>query len=141
MVTRGLSERRALAHRHRRYGAGLIYLKLRQEGRRVTHKRVDRRYAEARLQIKRRRRKKVRMADRQPLRGPQHHNQVWSGDFIFDRTAEGRVLKCLTIVDDATTEAVAIVPARDGQRPGVLWSRDAHVGPRAWTDAATDRTG
>jgi putative transposase len=37
---------------------------------------------------------------------------VWSADFVFDRTAEGRVLKCLTIVDDATTEAVAIVPAR-----------------------------
>jgi len=29
-------------------------------------------------------------------------------DFVFDRTAEGRVLKCLTIVDDATHEAVAI---------------------------------
>ena len=34
-------------------------------------------------------------------------NDVWSADFVFDRTAEGRVLKCLTIVDDATTEAVA----------------------------------
>jgi hypothetical protein len=78
MVTQGLSERRALtvvhmsaaalryvprpdpdpslrdrivalAHRHRRYGAGMIYLKLRQEGRRVNHKRVDRLYAEERL--------------------------------------------------------------------------------------------
>jgi len=29
---------------------------------------------------------------------PQHRNEVWSADFIFDRTAEGRVLKCLTIV-------------------------------------------
>ena len=29
-------------------------------------------------------------------------------DFVFDRTAEGRVLKCLAIVDDATHEAVAI---------------------------------
>lgn len=29
-------------------------------------------------------------------------------DFVFDRTADGRVLKCLTIVDDATHEAVAI---------------------------------
>ena len=67
MVTRGLSERRALtvvrmsaaalryvprpdadprlrdrivalAHRRRRYGAGMIYLKLRQEGRVVKHK-------------------------------------------------------------------------------------------------------
>ncbi len=29
-------------------------------------------------------------------------------DFVFDRTAEGRVIKCLTIVDDANHEAVAI---------------------------------
>jgi len=141
MVTRGLSERRALrvvrmsaaalrytprpdqdtglrdriialAHRHRRYGAGMIYLKLRQEGRVVNHKRVDRLYTEARLQVKRRRRKKVPVIDRQPLLRPQQPNEVWSADFVFDRTAEGRVLKCLTIVDDATTEAVAIVPAR-----------------------------
>lgn len=33
-------------------------------------------------------------------------------DFVFDRTLEGRVLKCLTIVDDATHEAVAIAPER-----------------------------
>src|SRR4051812_27003201 len=94
----------ALAHRHRRYGAGMIYLKLRQEGRVVNHKRVDRLYAEARLQVRRRRRKKVPLADRQPLARPHTPNQVWSADFVFDRTAEGRVLKCLTIVDDATTE-------------------------------------
>src|SRR4051812_40632022 len=109
MVTRGLSERRgvrgvhmsapapryvpgpdpdlslrdrivALAHRHRRYGAGMIYLKLRQEGRVVNHKRVDRLYAEARLQVRRRRRKKVPLADRQALARPQAANQVWSAD-------------------------------------------------------------
>lgn len=141
MVTRGLSERHALtvvgmsasalrytprpdrnaalrdrivalAHRHRRYGASMIYLKLRQAGQVVNHKRVDRLYAEARLQVRRRRRKKVPVADRQPLARPQARNEVWSADFVFDRTAEGRVLKCLTIVDDATTEAVAIVAAR-----------------------------
>ncbi len=102
----------ALAHRHRRYGAGMIFLKLRQAGERVNHKRVDRLYAEARLQVRRRRRKKIPVADRQPLVRPLHANVVWSADFVFDRTAEGRVLKCLTVVDDATTEAVAIVPAR-----------------------------
>ncbi len=66
----------ALAHRHRRYGAGMIYLKLRQEGRVVIHKRVDRLYAEARFQVRRRRRKKVPLADRQPLARPQAPNQV-----------------------------------------------------------------
>src|SRR4051794_12219643 len=68
----------ALAHRHRRYGAGMIYLKLRQEGRVVNHKRVDRLYAAARLQVRRQRRKKVPLADRQPLARPQTPNEVWS---------------------------------------------------------------
>lgn len=102
----------ALAHRHRRYGAGMIYLKLRQTGMPVNHKRVERLYAEAGLQVRRRRRKKVPAADRQPLGRPLSANQVWSMDFVFDRTAEGRVIKCLTVVDDATHEAVAIVPER-----------------------------
>jgi len=141
MVTRGLSERRALgvmrmsaaalryvpapdrngallahivalAHRHRRYGAGMILLKLRQAGEGANHKRVDRLYAAAKLQVRRRRRKKIPVADRQPLVRPDRANAVWSADFVFDRTVEGRVLKCLTVVDDATTEAVGIVPAR-----------------------------
>jgi len=102
----------ALAQRHRRYGSGMIYLKLRQVGLQVNHKRVERLYAEARLQVKRRRRKKVPIADRQPLGRPQAANQVWSMDFVFDRTAEGRVVKNLTVVDDATHESVAIVPER-----------------------------
>jgi len=102
----------ALAHRHRRYGAGMIRLKLRQAGEPVNAKRGHRLYVEERLQIRRRRRKKVPVADRQPLVKPTAPNDVWFADFVFDRTAEGRVLQCLAIVDDATTEAVALIPAR-----------------------------
>ncbi len=102
----------ALAHRHRRYGAGMIYLKLRQRGLMVNHKRIERLYAEARLQLRRRKRKKVPISDRQPLVRPDAANEVWSMDFVFDRSAEGRVIKCLMIVDDATHESVAVVPER-----------------------------
>ena len=105
-------EIRSLAYRHRRYGAGMIYLKLRQRGLRVNHKRVERLYALERLQVKRRKRKKVPVGERQPLLRPQTANEVWSMDFVFDRTAEGRSVKCLTVVDDATHEAVAVVPER-----------------------------
>ncbi|MCC8554075.1 IS3 family transposase, partial [Xanthomonas hortorum] len=98
----------ALAHRHRRYGVGMIYLKLRQEGRLVNYKRVERLYREQQLQVRRRKRKKVSVGERQPLLRPMQANQVWSMDFVFDRTADGRVIKCLVIVDDATHEAVAI---------------------------------
>jgi len=101
----------ALAHRYRRYGAGMIYLKLRQRGLRVNHKRVERLYTEARLQVRRRKRKKVPVTERQPLTRPDAANEVWSMDFVFDRSADGRVIKNLTIVDDATHESVAIRPA------------------------------
>lgn len=139
MRTKGLSERRALAlvqmspsslrykpapdrnvelrrqivvlaQRYRRYGSGMIYLKIRQAGERVNHKRVERLYAEEQLQIKRRRRKKVPVSERQPLVRPTAANEVWSMDFVFDRVASGRLLKCLGIVDDGTHEAVTVHP-------------------------------
>lgn len=101
-----------LAHRHRRYGAGMIYLKLRQRGLLVNHKRVERLYTEAGLQVRRRKRKKVPIGERQPLERPEQANEVWSMDFVFDRSADGRSIKSLTIVDDATHESVAIEPER-----------------------------
>jgi putative transposase len=85
-----------MQRRHRRYGAGLIHLKLRQAGERVNHKRVHRLYVKERLHIRRRR--GMPLADRQPLIKPTVPNDVWSADFVFDRTAEGRVLKCLVSV-------------------------------------------
>lgn len=39
---------------------------------------------------------------------PAATNEVWSIDFVFDRTAVGRALTRLAVVDDATHEAVAI---------------------------------
>ena len=101
-----------LAHRHKRYGAAMIHLKLRQSGWCINHKRVERLYAQSGLQVRRRKRKKVPACDRQPLQRPMQANDVWSMDFVFDRTAEGRVIKCLTVVDDGTHEAVAVVPER-----------------------------
>lgn len=56
-----------LAQRYRRYGVPMIYLKLRQAGQRVNHKRVERLYAQENLQVRRHRRKKNPPADRQPL--------------------------------------------------------------------------
>lgn len=98
-----------LAQRHRRYGAEMIYLKLRQAGELVNHKRVERLYTLEKLQIRRRRRKKIPLGERQPLVRPGAANEVWSMDFVFDRIATGRTIKSLVIVDDATHESVAIV--------------------------------
>jgi transposase InsO family protein len=99
----------ALAQRHRRYGVGMIHLKLRQAGEAVNYKRVERLYRLERLHIRRRRRKKIPVSERQPLIRPGAANEIWSMDFVFDRVASGRTLKCLTVVDDATHEAVAVM--------------------------------
>lgn len=40
-------------------------------------------------------------------------NEVWSMDFVFDRTAEGRVIKCLTVIDNVTHEVVVIEEWRE----------------------------
>jgi len=100
-----------LAQRHRRYGVGMIHLKLRQAGGEpINYKRVERLYQLEKLHIRRRRRKKIPVSERQPLIRPGKANEIWSMDFVFDRIASGRTLKCLTIVDDATHEAVALMP-------------------------------
>jgi len=89
----------------------MIGLKLRQSGWRVNHKLVERLYALSGLQVRRRNARRC-YCGRQPLLRPQQANEVWSMDFAFDRTADGRVIKCLTVVDDATHEAVTVVPER-----------------------------
>lgn len=33
---------------------------------------------------------------------------VWAYDFVFDTTATGRQLKCLTVIDEYTRECLAI---------------------------------
>ena len=55
----------ALAQRYRRYGVGMIHLKLRQAGLLVNYKRVERLYQEAKLQLRRRKRKKILLGERQ----------------------------------------------------------------------------
>ncbi len=60
----------ALAQRQKRYGVGVIHLKLTQAGLRVNYKRVERLYEDAKLQFRRRKRKKVPVGERQPLLRP-----------------------------------------------------------------------
>lgn len=62
------------------------------------------------MQVKRRKCKKAPTAERKHLGRPDAANQVCLMDFVFNSTAEERVIKNMTVVDDATHEAVAILP-------------------------------
>lgn len=68
----------ALSHWHRRYGMGMIHLKLRQEVLVMNYKRVERLYQEAALKVRRRKCKKVPVGARQSLLEPSAANEVCS---------------------------------------------------------------
>jgi putative transposase len=97
-----------LAHQRRRFGYRRIHVLLRREGVHANHKRVHRLYRLAGLAVRRRRRRSRVALERQPLLLPNRANEVWSMDFVMDRLQDGRRLKCLTVVDDFTKEALEI---------------------------------
>ena len=43
---------------------------------------------------------------------PERPNHVWSWDFVFDRTDDGRTLKLMVVIDEYTRQCLAIHVAR-----------------------------
>lgn len=97
-----------LAHARRRFGYRRIHDLLRREGVVANHKRVYRLYREANLSVRKRRRRKLVMLDRPVLQAPTGPNEIWSIDFVMDSLANGKRIKCLTVVDDFTRECLDI---------------------------------
>lgn len=97
-----------LAHERRRFGYRRLHALLRREGVQANHKRVFRLYTEAGLAVRRRHKRRGLSVERDTRPLPQRPNEVWSMDFVFDRLANGRRLKILTIVDDFTKEAISL---------------------------------
>lgn len=95
-----------------RWGAKRVHARLRKEGFVVNHKRVERIWRDHGFTLAaRRRRKKVRTGETVP-QAAVAPNHVWTYDFMFDATFGGRRMKVLSIVDEFTREALAIVPSR-----------------------------
>ena len=113
----------ALATRCGRDGYRRITAFLRQEGWRVNHKRVERLWRQEgrRVPAKHPQRGRLWLADgalmRRRAERPHH---VWSYDFVFDRTADGRPLRLLAIVDADTRECLSLDVARRLRSDDVL---------------------
>ena len=107
-----------LAGAHPRFGYRRIRALLDREGRTVNKKAVRRLYRELGLKVA------VPRADRKPrrphgqdenachLRPSRGKDDVWTWDFIFDRTSDGRSLKWLSLVDEYTRECLALEARR-----------------------------
>ena len=103
-----LKSMRELAAQYPRYGYRRIQIFLGREGHPMSAERAYRLWRQAGLQVPRRRpRRRVATSRPRPL-PPTGANQVWAYDFVFDTCANGQQLKCLTVVDEWTREALAI---------------------------------
>ena len=111
-----LDAMKRLAAQYPRYGYRRIRVFLRREGHGMSRHRAHRLWRLEGLQLPRRRPRRRAAASRPrplPAYGPNH---VWAYDFVFDASASGQQIKCLTVIDEFTRECLAIDVA--GSRSG-----------------------
>ena len=97
-----------LARQYPRYGYRRIRVFLGRDGHAMSNERAYRLWRNAKLQVPRKRPRRRAAAARPKPIAPTAANQVWAYDFVFDACANGQQLKCLTVIDEYTREALAI---------------------------------
>ncbi|MBX2988499.1 MAG: IS3 family transposase [Bdellovibrionaceae bacterium] len=111
-LTRDIIE---LAQTYGRYGYRRITALLKEKGWKVNAKRVARIWKEQGLKVPKKQKKRARLWDREGscirLR-PERPNHVWSYDFVFDQTHEGKTFKMFNVIDEFTRECLMIKAAR-----------------------------
>lgn len=119
-----------LSRRHPRYGYRRVHALLRRSGHAMNLKRVHRLWRQAGLQVPfRRRRRRGRRKDVAPLQALRR-NHVCAYDFVFDRCENGQVIKCLTLIDEYTREALAIDVGTSIRASRVIRVLEAVIGER-----------
>lgn len=93
----------ALSREYRYWGYRKIHALLRREGVSINRERVRLIRSREGLQVPKKRRKRRRLGTTtQWVHRATHPNHVWSYDFMYDQTDDGRQLKILTVVDEFT---------------------------------------
>ena len=97
-----------LSAQYPRYGYRRIRVFLRRRGFELSWSRTHRLWRQADLLVPRKRSRKRIASTRPRVHTPFKANMVWAYDFVFDTTATGQQLKCLTVIDEYTRECLAI---------------------------------
>ncbi|WLT30078.1 IS3 family transposase [Geothrix sp. PMB-07] len=128
----GLDERIVqLAHANPRYGHRRVWALLRRLQLRVNLKRVHRVFKAHGLQVRRRPKKHLRTGQHVPMKSG-YPNQVWSYDFVHDSCLNGEVVKCLTLTDEFTKEALVIEVASSFKAEEVMQVLKRLFQTRGW---------
>ncbi len=101
-----------LSEKHPRYGYRKIYDMLKIRGVKINKETVRIIRKAAGLQVVRKQRKKRNLGKKHTLKKAEHIHHVWSWDFMFDVTVNGRKLKILNIIDEFSRECLASYCAR-----------------------------
>lgn len=110
-----LERMRELAAENPAYGYRFIWALLRREGMRLNVKRVHRLWKQAGMKVVRPKRQRERTGTSKnacSVRRAEHPNHVWTYDFVFDETSDGRRLKFLVVVDEFTRLCLRIEVGR-----------------------------
>jgi putative transposase len=103
-----VSHMRELSAQYPRFGYRRIQVFLERIGYPMSADRAHRLWRCAGLQVPRKRpRRRIAGSRPRPL-APMGAGEMWAYDFVFDACANGQQLKCLTVIDEFTREALAI---------------------------------
>ena len=112
-----------LAGQYGRYGYRRVTGKLWEEGWSVSFSRVERIWKREGLKVPQKQPKRARLwlNDGSCVRlRPSQPNEVWSYDFVADRTHDGRPFRILTLIDEYTRECLAMPVQRKLNSEDVL---------------------
>lgn len=112
-----------LAEKYGRVGYRMVTDILRNGGDVVNHKKVERIWREEGLKLPKKQPKKKRLwlTDSSCIRlRAEYENHVWSYDFVEDRTANGRKIRILNVIDEYTRECLASIPRRSWKNAAVI---------------------
>lgn len=126
-------ELRRISAAHPRAGYRMATALLRRGGMEINAKRVQRIWRREGLKVPHRQRKRQRLGTSES--GTQRFcaersNHVWSYDFVFDQTADGRRLKWLPICDEYSRELVALEVGRRMKARDVIRTLEAAIEER-----------
>ncbi len=99
---------RELSAQYPRYGYRRMRIFLQRQGHQLGWSRTHRLWRQAGLLLPKKRPRRRIATGRPRAHTPFKANMVWAYDFVFDTTAQGQQIKCLTIVDEYTRECLAI---------------------------------
>ena len=112
-----------MANNFGRVGYRMVTNMMRNQGKMINHKRVERIWREEGLKLPRQqiKRRRLFLNDGSCIRlRPEHRNHVWSYDFVEDRTMDGRKVRFLNIIDEYTHECLASIPRRSWKGNDVI---------------------